>query len=134
LAAFQYRFELDIFSKVFGYKVPYIAGGISGTESSAILQRWNAGQIPLLLCHPASVGHGLNLQAAGHTLVWVGLPWDLEHFQQTVKRLHRQGQQNAVTVHIIAFRNTVDGRVAKVLADKDVTQQDLLDALKEEFR
>lgn len=133
LACFQYRFELEIINNVFKQKLPYIAGGISAAESTTILRRWNMGQIPLLLVHPASVSHGLNLQSAGHTLVWVALTWSLEQYQQTIGRLHRQGQTEAVTSHNIVFKNTVDYNLSSVLARKEATQQDLLDALREEF-
>lgn len=133
LACFQYRFELEIINKVFKQKLPYIAGGISAAESTTILRRWNAGQIPLLLVHPASVSHGLNLQSAGHTLVWVALTWSLEQYQQTIGRLARQGQEHTVTVHNLVFKNTVDYVLSDVLAKKGATQQDLLDALKGEF-
>jgi SNF2 family DNA or RNA helicase len=133
LAAFQYRFELDIFNRVFNYRVPYIAGGISGVESTTILQKWNLGTIPLLLVHPASVSHGLNLQEAGCTLVWVALPWSLEQYLQLLGRLRRSGQKNVVGVHNFLFKDTIDDRIGRVLAMRDASQQDLLDALKEEF-
>ena len=133
LAPFQFRFELDIARKVFGYNIPTVSGGVGPKESVAILHAWNRGDIPLLMCHPGSISHGLNLQAMGHTLVWCGLPWSLEQYMQTIGRLHRQGQVQAVTSHNIVFRNTADERVASVLAMKDATQQDLLDALRKEF-
>lgn len=133
ITCIQYRFELDIIQKVLKYKVPHISGTTGATESTNTLHRWNAGKIPLLLVHPASISHGLNLQSAGHTMIWLALPWSLEQYQQTIGRLHRQGQQNAVTVHRIIFKNTVDDIVAQALSRKDATQRGLLDALKEEF-
>ena len=94
------------------------------------VEDWNAGKIPMLLCHPASAGHGLNLQAGGHICVWLGLNWSLELYQQANKRLHRPGQKEAVIIHHIVTQNTVDERVMAVLSHKDATQEALLNALK----
>lgn len=94
------------------------------------VRAWNAGEIPMLLCHPASAGHGLNLQGGGHIAVWFGLPWSLELYQQANKRLHRTGQTQGVVVHRILCDNTLDQRVLAVLDDRDAVQRGLLDALK----
>ena len=91
---------------------------------------WNAGRIPLLLCHPDSAGHGLNLQTGGHILVWYGLTWSLEKYQQANARLHRQGQRDAVIVHHIVTENTMDERVLAVLKSKDQRQDALMEAVK----
>jgi SNF2 family DNA or RNA helicase len=94
------------------------------------ITRWNAGEIPLLLAHPQSAGHGLNLQHGGCLAVWFGLNWNLEYYKQFNARLYRQGQGRPVRIiHIIA-RDTVDERVITALAAKDATQEDLLKALK----
>ena len=98
------------------------------------IARWNRGEIPLLLAHPASAGHGLNLQQGGHTIVWFGLNWSLELYQQFNARLHRQGQQRPVVIHHIVARETVDETVMKALAGKDSTQRALLDALRDDIR
>lgn len=91
---------------------------------------WNAGRIPLLFAHPASAGHGLNLQRGGAMCVWFTLNWSLEYYQQFNARLHRQGQDRPVrVVHFIAS-GTIDHRVMSVLKSKDATQADLLNALK----
>ena len=95
--------------------------------------RWNRGEIPLLLAHPASAGHGLNLQHGGDTIVWFGLNWSLELYQQFNARLHRQGQKRPVIVHHLVARDTVDETVMTALAGKDVTQRALLNALKEDI-
>ena len=94
------------------------------------IQRWNAGQIPMLLCHPASAGHGLNLQEGGHIIVWFGLPWSLELYAQANARLHRMGQGESVIVHHIVCEGTLDEKVVTTLEQKDATQRGLLDALK----
>lgn len=92
---------------------------------------WNAGEIPLALIHPASAGHGLNLQSGGHLLVWFSLTWSLELYQQTNARLHRQGQTQPVTITHLAAKNTIDEQVLAALAAKDTTQSRLIDAVAE---
>ena len=99
-------------------------------KTSEDIQSWNAGNIPVALIHPASAGHGLNVQSGGHILVWYGLTWSLELYQQTNARLWRQGQQNTVTIHHIVCKNTVDEDVLSALANKDVTQEKLIAAVK----
>ena len=91
---------------------------------------WNAGKIPVALIHPASAGHGLNIQEGGHILIWFGLTWSLELYQQTNARLWRQGQKETVTIHHIVTKNTVDEDVLAALASKDVTQEKLIAAVK----
>lgn len=91
---------------------------------------WNAGKIPILVCHPASAGHGLNLQQGGNIIVWYGLPWSLELYQQANARLYRQGQEKPVYIYHILTRNTHDEDVLKALHDKNTTQEALLKALK----
>lgn len=87
---------------------------------------WNAGRLPMLIVHPASAGHGLNLQQGGHTMAWYGLPWSLEEYQQTNKRLARSGQQHPVVIHHIMTQGTVDLSVRRALAGKDSVQSALL--------
>jgi SNF2 family DNA or RNA helicase len=92
---------------------------------------WNAGRIPVALIHPASAGHGLNLQQGGSILIWFGLTWSLELYQQTNARLWRQGQKSRTVIiqHIVA-KGTIDERILKVLEHKDGTQAALIDAVK----
>lgn len=99
-------------------------------DSSQTITAWNNGEIPMLLCHPASAGHGLNLQQGGHIIVWFGLPWSLELYQQANARLHRMGQGQSVIVHHIVCEGTLDEKVVTTLGMKDATQRGLLDALK----
>jgi len=94
------------------------------------INEWNAGSIPLMLVHPKSAGHGLNLQAGGHIIVWFGLTWSLEEFQQANARIYRQGQKNAVIIHYLAAKNTIDDDVMKAIENKSVNQDALLDAVK----
>jgi SNF2 family DNA or RNA helicase len=98
--------------------------------SSKDIQDWCAGTIPVALIHPASAGHGLNLQTGGSTLIWFGLTWSLELYQQTNARLHRQGQTETVVVHHIVTKGTVDEDILKALEQKDLTQQSLINAVK----
>lgn len=100
-------------------------------RTSKDIQDWNAGNIPVALIHPASAGHGLNLQAGGNTLVWFGLTWSLELYQQTNARLWRQGQTaGTVIIHHIVTEDTIDERIMDALERKDKTQSALIDAVK----
>jgi SNF2 family DNA or RNA helicase len=112
LARIQKRFEVEVLS------------------SSESIHRWNHGEIPVAVIHPASAGHGLNLQAGGSTLVWFGLTWSLELYQQTNARLWRQGQKETVVIHHLMAQHTLDERVMKALIDKDQTQSALIEAVK----
>lgn len=99
------------------------------TETS--IRRWNSGEIPIALIHPASAGHGLNLQSGGNTLVWFGLTWSLELYQQTNARLWRQGQKSkTVIIQHIVTEGTIDEQILKALKSKNKTQTALIDAVK----
>lgn len=100
-------------------------------EGAEDIASWNEGRIPMLLAHPASVGYGLNLQAGGHVIVWYGLTWSLEHYQQANARLYRQGQDHTVIVHHLVAEGTVDEQVMRALEKKDTSQAALLQALKD---
>lgn len=91
---------------------------------------WNAGRVPMLLCHPASCGHGLNLQHGGHIIVWYGLTWSLELLQQANSRLPRPGQTQSVIINYLVCKGTLDESVMEALKEKDATQAGLLSALK----
>lgn len=91
---------------------------------------WNAGEIDVLLAHPASTAYGLNLQDGGHHIIWFGLNWSLELYQQANKRLPRQGQRHTVFVHRLIVRGGRDEDVAEALEDKNATQDALMDSLK----
>ena len=94
------------------------------------IEKWNRGELPVMLIHPASAGHGLNLQSGGSTLVWFGLTWSLELYQQTNARLWRQGQQRTVVIHHIIAEGTIDERITSALHRKDETQAALMEAVK----
>lgn len=92
-------------------------------------QDWNARKLPVLMSHPASIGHGLNLQGGGHTIVWTSLPWDTELFDQANKRLHRSGQTDPVVIHMLMSRGTVDHAIKARLDHKKSVQDALMDHL-----
>lgn len=94
------------------------------------IKQWNMGMINLALIHPASAGHGLNLQSGGSTLVWFSLTWSLELYQQTNARLYRQGQKDTVVIHHLITKNTIDEDIMKSLKRKDKTQESLMKAVK----
>ena len=94
------------------------------------IKQWNKGMIDLALIHPASAGHGLNLQSGGSTLVWFSLTWSLELYQQTNARLYRQGQKDTVVIHHLIIKNTIDEDIMKSLKRKDKTQEALMRAVK----
>ena len=98
------------------------------------IERWNRGEIPVAIIHPASAGHGLNLQSGGSHLVWFGLTWSLELYQQCCARLYRQGQKDTVTIQHIVTKGTIDEDVIRALEQKDVNQEAIMAAVKAELR
>jgi SNF2 family DNA or RNA helicase len=102
-------------------------------ESAEDIAKWNAGEIPLLLAHPAGAGHGLNLQDGGHIIVWFGLTWSLEQYQQANARLHRQGQKQTVVIHHLITDGTMDSKVLDSLQGKKDVQDELLESLKVKY-
>lgn len=131
LVAYWFRHDLErIGERLHKLHLPF-----SRLDDAASIRRWNAGELPVALIHPASAGHGLNLQSGGSTLVWFGLTWSLELYQQTVARLWRQGQSSETVVvqHIIA-KDTIDERILKALHEKDTTQSALIDAVKADLK
>lgn len=127
LVAYWYKHDLDrIETRLRMRKVEF-----ARLDTDASIARWNRGEIPVALIHPASAGHGLNLQSGGSTLCWFGITWSLELYQQTVARLYRQGQtSNTVVVQHIITADTIDERIMKALQYKDKTQSALIDAVK----
>lgn len=123
LVYYGYRFDLDRIKERLGSDCEVIG-------DDRCIERWNKGEIKVLLCHPDSAGHGLNLQAGGHIMVWYGLPWSLEKYQQACARLHRQGQTETVIIHHLVAKGTVDEQVMRSLERKEQGQEALLEALK----
>jgi len=125
LVAYWYKHDLDRIKKRFTVREIKVSKDIAD---------WNAGSIPVGLIHPASAGHGLNLQTGGSTLIWFGLTWSLELYQQTNARLWRQGQEETVIIHHIISRGTIDEQIMKALKSKDKTQATLIDAVKADLQ
>ncbi len=110
---------------------PYIGGGVSAKRGKEIEQLWNAGLLPLLFGHPQSMGHGLNLQGVGNYVCWFSPTWNFELYDQTIRRVWRQGQTKNVFVYRILTKGTVDMDVVTALAAKDKTQRSFFEALKQ---
>lgn len=123
LVAYNYKTDLERLTAKFPDAV------VMDKQGEAV-QQWNDGNIKMLLAHPASAGHGLNLQAGGNIIVWFGLNWSLELYQQFNGRLHRQGQTKPVKIIHIVASGCMDEKVITAISNKARTQQDLLDALK----
>ena len=126
LVAYWYKHDLDrIAKRLHKMHIPFTTADKAGS-----IERWNQGELPVMLIHPASAGHGLNLQSGGSTLVWFGLTWSLELYQQTNGRLWRQGQEHTVVIHHIIAEDTIDERIMAALRTKDKTQTALMDAVR----
>lgn len=121
LVAYWYKHDLERIKERFP---------VRQIQSSKDIEDWNNSKIPIAVIHPASAGHGLNLQSGGSTLIWFGLTWSLELYQQTNARLYRQGQRDTVIVHHIITKNTIDEDVLLALTKKEKTQDALIDAVK----
>jgi hypothetical protein len=108
LIIYEFVEDLAMIAEVVGSPIPYLGGGVTDAQSSNAIQMWNAGQLPLLAMHPASGGHGLNLQAGGADMAWISPCWSPEYWEQTIARLHRSGQTRPVVVRVCVARETVD--------------------------
>lgn len=127
LVAYWFKHDLErIQEQLHKLHIPF-----STMDSSASIARWNCGEIPVALIHPASAGHGLNIQSGGSTLIWYGLTWSLELYQQTNARLWRQGQKaETVVIHHIITKDTIDEHILSALHRKDKAQSALIEAVK----
>ncbi len=130
LCAIQFRFEYELIKAAFP-KVPIIYGGVSNAQARELVQQWNLGKIPLLLCHPKSLSHGMNLQAGSNIILWYGLTWSGEQYEQLIGRLKRQGQkEDNVVVHHFVIRKTIDVAIMAALRAKAKGQNEFLSYLK----
>ena len=126
LVAYWFKHDFDrIAERLSELKVPF-----SKLDTDESIVKWNSGEIPVALIHPASAGHGLNLQSGGSALVWFGITWSLELYQQTVARLWRQGQKHTVVIQHIITKNTIDENIMAALEKKEHTQTALIEAVK----
>jgi SNF2 family DNA or RNA helicase len=122
LVYYAYRHDLARIRERFPEAVPI--------DTKGAIDDWNKGQVPMLLAHPQSAGHGLNLQEGGHIIVWFGLTFNLESYDQACARLDRQGQRETVIIHRLVAEHTIDERVLGVLEGKGTLQEAVLDALR----
>ena len=122
IVVYQYKEELAELKRRFPHA--------QTLDDTNVIERWNAGQVELLLVHPKSAGHGLNLQHGGHHIVFLSLPWSLELYEQTIGRLHRSGQQHAVWCYILLTHDTIDEKIWGALHDKRTLSDIALEALK----
>ena len=131
LVAYWFKHDLDRIKK----RLDELGVIYKTLDKPENIRQWNDKELQVGLIHPASAGHGLNLQSGGNTIVWFGLTWSLELYQQTVARLYRQGQKSGsvVVMHIIA-KGTMDELVLRALKDKDMTQTRLIDAVKAKIK
>ena len=126
LCAYSYKHDIPRLAKRFP-KATFLS------DDTAIQKKWNAGKIPLLFCHPASAGHGLNIQFGGSVAVWFGLTWSLELYQQFNARLKRRGQKaSCVIINHLIIKDSIEERLVEALNTKDITQQELLNTLRRE--
>lgn len=122
MVMYYYKHDLVRLQKRFPNAVPL--------KTAEDIKAWNAGKISILLVHPASAGHGLNLQHGGSVVVWFGLTWSLELYQQANKRLHRPGQKETVIIHHLVTEGTIDEDVMAALKSKSAGQDEMLNAIK----
>lgn len=122
LVFYWFRHDLDRLRERFPGAVPL--------TTADDIRAWNEGKIPMLLAHPASAGHGLNLQYGGNLVVWFSLTWSLELYQQANKRLHRTGQEKTVIIHHLIAEGTIDEAVMEALKEKRAGQEGMLEAIK----
>lgn len=134
LVAYEFQHDLARIKERLGDDTPSLSG-LSHTKIEEVEAQWNRGELPVLLVHPASAGHGLNLQGAGAShICWFSRPWDLEMYDQTIRRIYRQGStSDRVVNHVLSVRGTMDETVGEALKGKDTTQNRLLTALNAEI-
>lgn len=130
LIAYHYKHDLEALQEALG-NVPYIGSGVSPTERQKIVDKWNSGQIPILLGHPTSMAHGINMQSSGNDICWFSLTWSLEDYMQFNARIYRQGIVGTVRIHHLVSQGTIDEAMLSRLGSRAREQQDLREALKQ---
>jgi hypothetical protein len=126
MLVYGFREELRVLEELFDEPdraLPYLGAGVGDRTAALYEEEWNARRLPLLALHPASAGHGLNLQHGGTQMIMLNMPWSAELYDQTIKRFHRQGQIRRCFLHLILARNTVDevkyNRVVGKMSDQE---------------
>jgi SNF2 family DNA or RNA helicase len=131
---YQFNHDKERLLKALGEDTPVIGGGTSDKLAAETVRAWNRGEVPVLIAHPASMGHGLNMQVGGHHVCWYSLTWDYELYDQANRRLYRRGQKETVFVHRLLARKTVDEAIVRAVNAKGRGQDALLAALKDLHR
>ena len=130
LVAYEFAHDLERLKKALGKDTPHIGTGVSMKETQRIVDAFNKGKIPVLLGHPASMGHGLNMQDACNHVCWFSITWDYELYDQFVRRVYRQGNNNdKVFIYRIVAKDTIDNAIVGMLSNKTATQNALFKAL-----
>ena len=130
LVMYNYQHDLTRIQQRFGKGCPENPNGVRELKSASDMEDWNAGKVPVAATQPASTGHGLNLQQGGSTIIWFGLNWSLELYEQANARLWRQGQKETVVVHHLVVKGTMDEQVMQALKDKAAGQDSLMAAVR----
>ncbi len=130
LVMYSYQHDLARIQERFGKYGPDKPDGVRELKTAQDMEDWNAGRIPIAVTQPASTGHGLNLQHGGSTIVWFGLNWSLELYEQANARLWRQGQMDTVVIHHLVVKGTMDEQVMRAIQEKAADQNALLAAVK----
>ena len=129
LVAYYYKHDLEAIRQFLGKDIPHIGSGVSPDEVDEIQKKWNGGLLSILVANPSSMSHGLNLQGACNDVCWFSLTWNLEEYQQFIRRVYRQGVSGSVRVHHIVAKDTIDEAMLYRLGDKAKKQTDLRNAL-----
>ena len=130
IIAYKYKEDLRRLQTAFP-DAPNLGSGVSATKGDLIIQQWNEGIVPVMLLHPASAGHGLNLQDGGHHMIWYSLTWSSEEYRQAIARIARQGQKNHVYIHRIRNNSAIDQKMIDSMNGKISTEMDLVRGLLE---
>jgi len=130
LIAYHYKHDLEALRSRLGNDTPHIGSGVSPKETDRLKKRWNRGEIPILLGHPCSMAHGLNMQDGGNDVCWFTLTWNLEHYIQFIARINRQGVIGQVRIHHLIAQGTIDIAMLGRLGERATEQQDLRTALR----
>jgi SNF2 family DNA or RNA helicase len=131
LVAVQFQEDAVQICKYLKKDIPTINSLTSDKDGMRYIREWNSGELPMLLAHPASIGHGLNLQSGGNQIIWYNNTWSLEHYEQFIARLSRRGQKkDSVFNHIIVMKDTIDIALTNAVAQKDATQDSVLEYIK----
>lgn len=134
LIAYDFIHDLERLRKALGIDVPYLGGGVSPKEAKRLEEAWNAGDLDVLLVHPESAAHGLNLQAGGRAVIWHSLTWNYENYDQLNRRVWRQGQKLRVVIHRVIAKDTVDEAIVASLKNKKGGQDNFFKALQDYWK